>query len=239
MTARPSRTQIRKAGRRLRDLWQSDVDFDDLPKDEQAALGNAYAVVVGFRTGYAEPLLKVRMGLQSFIKTTGYPDAQVGQRLKRFPRIMDKLVRYPSMQLITMQDIGGCRVVLPDVGAVRKVQRHIEKRWAKDVVEIYDYTAAPQDSGYRAIHIVVRRDDHLIEVQLRTGRQHQWADAVEQYSRQIGTEMKWGEGGERARDAFARIADHLAVLDEGGEASIDDVLEELLGWTDMIEGPED
>ncbi|MEX1125220.1 MAG: RelA/SpoT domain-containing protein [Acidimicrobiia bacterium] len=239
MTLGPSRTQVKKAGKLLRNYWLSDDGLEDLSEEEQSGLSDAYGLVVDYRSGFASPLLKVRVGLQSFIKTTGYPEAQIGQRLKRFQRIMEKLARYQNMQLTTMQDIGGCRVVMPDLDGVAKIRSHIEKVWGDSLVEVYDYISKPQESGYRAVHVVVRRDDRLIEVQLRTVRQHRWADAVEQYSRQLGIEMKWGLGGHRVQDGFARMADYLSVLDEGGIADVDNVLEELLGWADMIDEPED
>ncbi len=239
MTNGPSRTQIKKAGKLLRDHWIGDDDFEDLPEEQQDALSDAYGLVVDFRSGFATPLLKVRVGLQSFIKTTGYPESQIGQRLKRFQRIVQKLARYQNMQLTTMQDIAGCRVVLPDLEAVAAMTRHIHKRWGPSIVSVDDYIKSPQDSGYRAVHIVVRRDDHPVEIQLRSRRQHRWADSVEQFSRSADIEFKWGEGDIRTQDAFARIADYLADLDEGHTPEIDDFLKELVGLTDMIEEPED
>ncbi|HOI97956.1 MAG TPA: (p)ppGpp synthetase, partial [Candidatus Pacearchaeota archaeon] len=39
----------------------------------------------------------------------------VAQRLKRMPTIIEKLRRYPKMQLARMQDIGGVRAILNSV----------------------------------------------------------------------------------------------------------------------------
>jgi len=48
------------------------------------------------------------MGLRSVVGTEGCT-VEVTQRLKRVPTIVDKLRREPTMQLASMQDIGGCR----------------------------------------------------------------------------------------------------------------------------------
>ena len=235
----PSKSQVKNAGKLLRDWYLTGTILEDLPEDHQERLLAAYNIVDGYRASFGAPLLKVRMGLQSFVKTCGCTDARVGQRHKRFPRIMQKLMRFPTMQLTTMQDIGGCRVVLADLESVTKVQKHIEDKWSDHITEIYDYVKKPQESGYRAIHLVVRRDDRLIEVQLRTDRQQRWADSVEQYSRQTGQEMKWGIGSERATLAFQAMADFMAASDRGEELDLSELLEDLLGQTDIVDDPED
>ena len=199
----------------LRDFFASGQLFMALPPDEREAVRRALEIVEWYRGSFATPLLKVRMGLKSFVDTCGYPDARIAQRHKRLPRIMHKLIRYPSMQITTMQDIGGCRVILPALEAVETLRKHIHRRWKAQIVDEDDYVAAPQESGYRAIHVIVRRDDRLIEIQLRTRRQHRWADTVEALSRRMGVELKWGGGPERVMAAFRHLADAMADLDRG------------------------
>jgi ppGpp synthetase/RelA/SpoT-type nucleotidyltranferase len=46
----------------------------------------------------------------------------VAQRLKRMPSIVDKLKRFPRMNLVQMQDIGGLRAVVDCIVDVRKLQ---------------------------------------------------------------------------------------------------------------------
>ena len=46
---------------------------------------------------------------------------QVSQRMKRVPTIIDKLLREPTLLLSRMQDIGGCRAMLPTL--VTEVER--------------------------------------------------------------------------------------------------------------------
>lgn len=80
------------------------------------------ALLAAFRGQFNVPLTKVVMGLRSAVRTSeGLVDgrAVVGQRLKRQPRIITKLARFPRMELSRMQDVGGCRAVLPDLPTVQ------------------------------------------------------------------------------------------------------------------------
>lgn len=105
----PSRTQVDKAGRLLRDWWRmsnEDARFDD---DE---LGDAVGVIVEYRSGFQDPLKKVTVGLRQFVARES-SEVIVGQRLKRNPQILNKLGRLSSMRLTQMEDIAGCRAILP------------------------------------------------------------------------------------------------------------------------------
>ena len=63
-------------------------------------------------------------------------------------------------------------------------------------MRVDDYIDQPKDTGYRAVHVVVRRDSHLIKIQLRTARQHAWADYLEQLGARSGHDLKDGQGPE-------------------------------------------
>lgn len=92
-----------------------------------------------------------------------------------------------------MEDIAGCRAILPGGAAeVAGVLRRIRRNW--DVIRVDDYVARPKNTGYRALHIVVRRDDHLVEIQLRTPAQHEWAEAIERWAARTGFPLKDGDG---------------------------------------------
>lgn len=214
----PSNESIKKAGKILRNYWLDPRDAEDFPEDELEPIFNAWVMADDYRASFAQPMLAARMGLKSFVGTCGYPDAKIGQRLKRLNRIVAKLVRFnPQMQLTRMQDIGGVRVVLSDVEAVVALDEHIHKRWDKEIKRYDDYISSPQESGYRAVHIVVERRDRLIEVQLRSERQNDWAQLNESLSRQAGAELKWGVGAEDVKEFLRLLAESMATLDSGGE----------------------
>ena len=87
-------------------------------------LADAVKVIVHFRACHQQPLSTCTVGLRSSVSTELWAGAplNVSQRLKRFPTIIDKLMREPSLKLARMQDIGGCRAVLPDTRAIRRVE---------------------------------------------------------------------------------------------------------------------
>lgn len=164
------------------------------------------------------------MGLRSRVSSSNCDWSRVSQRLKRRPTIIDKLTREPNMQLTTMQDIGGCRAVLPRVDDVQAVR----KRWLKGkdrVVRVYDYYATPKPSGYRGLHIVVQYDGFLVEVQLRTQLQHAWGVAIERLGPKIGHDLKSGEGPGEILHLFRVFGDMLA--------QVEGLPVEAFDWTDF------
>jgi ppGpp synthetase/RelA/SpoT-type nucleotidyltranferase len=71
------------------------------------------------------------------------------------------------MKLSRMQDIGGCRAIVPARAQVEGIVDRIEQQqWP--VLRADEYTVTPNETGYRAVHVVVSRWGRSIEVQLRT-----------------------------------------------------------------------
>jgi ppGpp synthetase/RelA/SpoT-type nucleotidyltranferase len=58
-------------------------------------------------------------------------EIEISQRLKRFSTIVDKLRREPTMQLTTMEDIGGVRAILRNQALVDEVAPELrtQPRW--------------------------------------------------------------------------------------------------------------
>lgn len=158
------------------------------------------------------------MGLRSMLKTEGMVD--VTQRLKRFPTILDKLVREPSLPLSKMQDIGGVRAILPSVQEVRRVESRLRKR--RPVIRYSDYITNPRTSGYRGVHVVVEYSGRNIEVQLRTRTMPEWAYTVEQLSGRYGQNYK-RDGDSPIQRLMAVISEAMTLEEQGSSVS-----EELL-----------
>jgi ppGpp synthetase/RelA/SpoT-type nucleotidyltranferase len=190
-----------------------------LSLEEQAA----ELLVERYRHEFEIPLTKVVMGLRSIVRTTGSP-VYVSQRLKRRPRIAEKLVRHPTMQLSRMQDIAGCRAELPDLGAVGRVHDRLAALgWDLDHVD--DYNAKPKTTGYRALHLIVRRDDTAVEIQLRTMLQQRWAAFVEHLDLRYGLALKDGHGPDALVKFYERLAYAQALVDRGMRPPMVDRLE--------------
>ena len=125
------------------------------------------------------------------------------------------------MRLSQMEDIGGCRAVFGSLDNLYAAAGRIQKRWPHARVE--DHIAEPKEDGYRCLHLVERRDGRYIEVQLRTERQHNWAENVERWTGLTGFNLKDGAGPADLRRYFAMAAERLAQEDAG--APLDEALE--------------
>lgn len=133
-----SKTRVDKAGSRLRTQAIVPVILDGAVDEIRAS---DIAVVNAYRLSYAEPLLKVRMGLNSFKTTIGRPGVAITQRTKRYNRIVAKLVRFPHQRLSQMQDIGGVRVVLSDTTESDMMVARIQQQWSDQIRRHDDYVA--------------------------------------------------------------------------------------------------
>jgi putative GTP pyrophosphokinase len=160
-------------------------------------------------------------------KLTNFPgDPIVAQRLKRMPTIIDKLRRYPHMQLTTMQDIGGVRAVLSSIDDVYKLasEYKIKSRFAHELIDEKDYIQNPRnEDGYRSLHLIYKYkniqnpqyDGLRIELQIRTKLQHTWATAVETMGTLLGQALKSRQGDQEWLDFFAITSSAFAYKEIG------------------------
>ncbi len=130
-------SQIDRAGERLR-RSPTPSEIDRRIYDE-------------FRAGFAEPLNDLSLSLTEL--AGGMP---VAYRLKRFETTVEKLRRHKS-RLSSIEDIAGCRVVVPTTRDKHELLALVTRRW--EVVRKRDYQAEPR-GGYRALHVVVRSHGH-------------------------------------------------------------------------------
>src|SRR3989338_9594722 len=162
------------------------------------------------------------------------------------------------MKLYQIQDIGGCRSVLPTVQLVKKCYNDYKKRkiahallWEKD------YIQHPKSDGYRSIHLIYKFNSNkykeynglLIEVQIRSRLQHLWATAVEtagcftkQAIKSNQGDPNWSEFFRLVSSVFANIENTPTVPNTPShekelydkiiklESKLD-VIERMTGWT--------
>ena len=149
-----SKGDVNRAGEttaRLWGNWKTDPD----------ALYNAIITVGNWRSCHAYPLFATKSTLLRRAKaiSLGLKDLPiVAHRLKRLPSIASKLRRYQQMSLTQMQDIGGCRAVMPTLEtAYALVDRYTEyfKRSGTSY-RAYDYIQIPKSDGYRGFHFAIR-----------------------------------------------------------------------------------
>lgn len=185
-----TRSQINRAGRRLRKAETPD-EADRQIYDE-------------FRATFAEPLgevVEILRGLAS--------GAPVTYRLKRFETTVEKLRRLTS-DLSRLEDIAGCRVVLPTMREQHELLGKVRREL--DVVRERDYQAEPR-GGYRALHVVVRCQGKAVEVQLRTELEEQWANAVERLAERLDPEIKYGGGPREAIQLLETVSAAFGSFD--------------------------
>lgn len=176
--------QVNKSGRRLVEYMEDELTAEDILED--------IAVVENWRASHNHPLNAFYVTLKrraSLINSK----ALTAQRIKRLTSIVNKLyfAEERSMKLSQMQDIGGCRAVLPTIADVYRLLDVYDKRaviHARNKATDKDYILAPKDTGYRGIHLKYKYtgtgrsetwNGLKIEIQLRTLLQHKWATAVE------------------------------------------------------------
>lgn len=106
-------------------------------------------------------------------------------RIKRIESIISKLLRFKDMEVQRASDIAGCRCIMPTVDDVIRLVNLIKKQEEKLPFMIKgenDYISNPKENGYRSVHLNVQLKEgfrKVIEVQIRSLEQHNWATLVE------------------------------------------------------------
>ena len=139
--------------------------------------------------------------------------------------------------LARMEDIGGARVVFNNIEDLRRYEAHLDNAWRGDKHKLKsrDYISEPKESGYRAVHKIVTRSERRIEVQLRTRSMHDWANSVERLGRDMGVELKVGQGSDAILNYLRLVADVNWQYELGNSPSaelksqLDDALERVRG----------
>jgi len=207
-TVEYSRSQIIKAGKV--------VKKEDSTKEQ---INEAISVIDNWRAAHAYPLHVFYMHLRRMASNrTGII---VAERLKRLDSIIAKLRREQNMSLWTIQDLGGCRFVVPTTDDVYFYSDKMQKSQIRHkYITTYDYISAPKASGYRSLHLVyqyysdkidIYNRNMLIEIQFRTYLQHIWATALETMGLFTKQALKAGAGDEDIKRFFALVSSLFAL----------------------------
>ncbi len=186
-----SRSQIIKAGKTIKKADISDQ-----------SLAQATKIIDNWRAAHAFPMHVIYMHLRRMAGENN--NIIVAERLKRIDSIVNKLKREPLMSLWTMQDLGGCRFIVPFVKDIYEYADKYEKSRKRHILRSQDdYIQNPKISGYRGLHRVYEyhsdsvdtyNKNMLIEIQFRTHLQHLWATAVETMGLFTKEAIKSGQG---------------------------------------------
>jgi len=155
----------------------------------------------------------------------------------------------PTLSLWEMQDVGGCRAVLPTVaGACDLAEVHRRRPARHQMLWERNYVDKPKGDGYRSIHFVYEyRSDRnhtydamRIEIQIRSHLQHVWATAVETVDAFEEQGLKSGRGEDDWRRFFALMGDVIARKEgcprvPGVPTSTDSLKSELAGYVERLD----
>lgn len=185
-----SKTQIDRLGERLRKDVLDDSDLKALD-DYRRSFNFAYSTVT--------EIIRNKLNL----KLTGRPN-------KSTSSIREKL-RRESIRLSQMQDIAGCRIVVPDILEQDHVSTLISN--AFDDIPIMDRRVYPSHN-YRAVHIIVKLSGKLIEIQNRTTLQHAWAELSEKLSDNLDSAIKYGQGNKEIQGMLGKLSHTISKMED-------------------------
>lgn len=211
MTTELSKTQIDRLGDRLKkdNIEEADLRLLDLYR---RSFTHAYEIVVG----------AIRKELA--LEPTGRPS-------KTTTSIADKL-RRESIRLTQIQDIAGCRLIVADIATQNAVVQSLSKLFQQTI--IVDRRERPSN-GYRAVHVVVKIEGVVIEVQVRTSLQHLWAELSEKISDIVDPSIKYGGGDDFIR-GFLKDTSAIVAAPESVEMKF---AETQLHWSSTVSHEDD
>jgi len=161
----------------------------------------AFQIANSWRQAHAYPMHSLRRQLIWYMGHLGIEGVSAA-RLKRMPAIRRKLRRI-GLGLNQLQDIGGCRAILPQISDVDALVAALRDRSRHELRDEDDYITNPKRDGYRSYHLMFNYrgrgaakvfDDRRIEIQIRTRLQHSWATAVEAVGLFRSEDLKGGKG---------------------------------------------
>lgn len=191
--------------------------------DDISALQVEKDVVDNWRVSHQFPLNSLYMTLKGRANKIN-ARALTAQRIKRLPSIRSKLIDRPDMKLSQMQDVGGCRAVMPSVDALLELRNvYLSRPITHPFGGEKDYISQPKITGYRGFHLKYRFAGNgqsepwkglKIEIQLRTLLQHKWATAVEAAATFTNAQLKSNQGSEEWLRFFSLMSSYFALREE-------------------------
>lgn len=220
-----SRNQVDKAGKFVTE-FPRDREFFDIPNDQVSEYQKYLSIVNNWRSSHSYPLNTFQVTLRRRARNI-HKDAIIAQRIKRLDSIRLKLDRQTT-QLSQMQDIGGCRAVMPTQRDVEKLareylQRSRASRFIHDLKWEKNYIEDPKTDGYRSYHLIYAYkgennysayDNLRIEIQIRSRLQHAWATAVEAVGIFTRQALKSNQGNKDWLRFFSLMGSIIAIKEK-------------------------
>lgn len=210
----PSKTRIDRAGLALaKNKYRDEIEYLELEEtfDE-------------YRKAHLQPLSETTVELQHLLTNYG-AQYYIAQRLKRKPQIVRKLNRL-SVRLTQLQDIGGCRIIVQKNSDVDRLYKYLVEQVRTQslfaIDRIADYRELGRDdTGYRSLHVILKRGGVHLELQIRSRIQHYWSESIERTSVIYGYHLKESEGDEQVLEYFKNLSDVFFDIEAGREPSLE------------------
>ncbi len=189
--------------------------------DESAPLiREAFAVANSWRDSHAFPMRSIRHSVIRYMYNQEIQGISAA-RLKRMKAIRMKLDRI-HVGLHQLQDLGGCRFILPTIADVQKLTGILRAQLPHTLRSEKNYIAEPKSDGYRSQHMMytyigrkgrVIYDGRRIELQVRTKLQHSWATTVEAVGLFRGEQLKNQQGSDQWLRLFELMSGEFAQVE--------------------------
>jgi hypothetical protein len=170
-------------------------------EETKAGILETFTIANNWRDSHALPMRRLRFELLGLMRRCGL-EGITAARLKRMRSIRKKLHKLP-VKLNQIQDLAGCRAIVPAIADVNSLVDALRGQNAHTLHSENDYLKNPKPDGYRSHHMVFKfqgeGDEAVftgrrVEVQIRTRLQHSWATAVEAVGLFRREDLKSGQG---------------------------------------------
>ena len=187
-----------RAVKRAGEIIAGDVPWTD---ETAPRIREAFQIANNWRSAHAFPMRSLRSSVIWYMRDNGI-EGLTAARLKRMQAIRRKLRRIPQ-SLNQLQDLGGCRVILPSIADVDALTSSLRTKIRHEIRNEDNYIESPKDDGYRSHHLIFSfcgedsasiHNGRRVELQVRTKLQHSWATAVEAVGLFRGEDLKGHRG---------------------------------------------
>jgi putative GTP pyrophosphokinase len=183
---------------------------------------------VGLYNRYRESFLPALDWVLAALTDAASPPAT--ERQKTIWSTVAKL-RRTTLRLSRVQDIAGCRVVVPlfqDQEVLTGLLMSNHPDW-----RLSDRRNRPSN-GYRAAHLIAEVGGLPVEVQVRTELQHLWAEVSEAYDR-VFPGTKYGSGPTEVLHVLEATSGALSIVEQmEGEVAAEILAEHREELRDML-----
>jgi putative GTP pyrophosphokinase len=162
--------------------------------------------ITAFRV-YSDAFTPALASVVVSLQAVGAPP--ITERLKTIRSTVAKL-RRGTARLSQVQDIVGCRLVVPSLREQNDFLAQVSAEHAD--WRVYDRRSEPSH-GYRAVHVVAILGGLPVEVQIRTELQHIWAELSEAWDH-LYEGLKYGSGPPEILELLRRASLALQTVED-------------------------